>query len=212
MISAEVRDLTGKKVGTVELESKIFEVPANQEVIYQAAVAYQANARQPIAHTKTRAEVRGGGRKPWRQKGTGRARQGSIRSPQWRGGGVVFGPRSTRNFRKALNAKMKQRALFMMLSERRRQKKMIILQNLEMSKPKTKTIAQLLKTLKITKGTLLVLPKKDQAIQLSARNLPKVGVFPADSLNAYSVMKYSHLVFLEPALPVLTKHFLGSVK
>ncbi|MFA5106805.1 MAG: 50S ribosomal protein L4 [Patescibacteria group bacterium] len=207
MLEIEIKDHAGKNVGQTKLDPKIFDVPANPEVIYQVTVAYQANSRHPIAHTKDRSEVRGGGRKPWKQKGTGRARQGSIRSPQWRGGGVVFGPRNTRNFSKLVNRKVKRLALFMSLSERLRHKKMTVLQTIEMAKPKTKTIATILKNLKIT-GALLVIPKKDDAIQRSVRNLPKCSVLPANSLNAYEVLKYRQLIILEPALPEISKHFL----
>ena len=138
MIKSNVYNQKGEEVGKIELTEKIFGLKANEALIHQATVAQMANERQVLAHTKGRAEVRGGGRKPWKQKGTGRARQGSIRSPQWKGGGVVFGPSKYRNFAKNINRKMRQKAMLMVLSGRLSDNNLIILEKLEMPEFKTK--------------------------------------------------------------------------
>ena len=140
-------DQTGKEVGQTRLPLEIFGVKMNQDVVHRVVLAQRANQRQITAHTKDRSEVRGGGKKPWRQKGTGRARHGSIRSPLWRGGGVTFGPRKERNFKQKINKKMRRKALFMVLSAKAKDNLLVILSDLKLEKPKTKLMAEVLKQL-----------------------------------------------------------------
>ena len=134
----------GKESGKAELPSEIFDVKMNSDLVHQVVIAQMSNQRQVIAHTKDKSEVRGGGKKPWKQKGTGRARHGSIRSPIWKGGGVTFGPTKDRNFKKKINKKMRRKALFMVLSSKVKDKEMIILDELKIEKPKTKEIMKII--------------------------------------------------------------------
>jgi large subunit ribosomal protein L4 len=179
----------GEEVGKVDLDPKVFGLKAKPELIQQVVVAEQANARGNIAHTKTRGEVRGGGKKPWKQKGTGRARHGSIRSPLWKGGGVTFGPRKDRNFSQKVNKKVKRQALLMSLSEKILDQGLKVLEDLNLEKIKTKQMAEVLQNLQIRdKKILLALEAKDDVIIKSARNLPKVQLEAADSLNVIDVL------------------------
>ncbi|MBU0647448.1 50S ribosomal protein L4 [Patescibacteria group bacterium] len=166
MINYKVYNQEAELVGAVDLADKIFNVKTNQALIHQAVVAQMANARKVIAHTKGRGEVRGGGKKPWKQKGTGRARHGSSRSPIWKGGGVTFGPTNERNFKKDINKKMKQKAIFMALSDKVANVKLIILDKLEASEYKTKVFNQILSNLetKIFVSEKKVLPEIEQPL------------------------------------------------
>jgi large subunit ribosomal protein L4 len=180
----------GEEVDKVELDPGVFGIKTKPWIIQQAVVSQQANARQNIAHTKDRGEVRGGGRKPWRQKGTGRARHGSIRSPIWRGGGVTFGPKNTRNFSKKINKKIKRQALLMSLSEKTKGETIKILEKLELAKIKTKQIVEIIKNLKITEQKIiLVLDKYDDKVIKSARNLAQLKFIAANSLNAIDIVR-----------------------
>jgi large subunit ribosomal protein L4 len=196
----------GTVVGDVELPSAIFEVSVNPDVIHQVIVAQEANARVALAHTKTRGEVRGGGKKPWRQKGTGRARHGSIRSPLWVGGGITFGPRSNRNFSQKVNQKMKRKALKMALSDKASSDAMVILDQLTIDAPKSKTAASLLAKLP-TKGgtTLVVLPDSNSNVIKSFRNIPTVKTIRADSLNVGDLLTYQYVLLPKASLTVVEK-------
>lgn len=179
----------GQEISALELNPAIFNVKAKPHIIQEAVVSIKANARQNIAHTKDRGEVRGGGRKPWRQKGTGRARHGSIRSPLWRGGGVTFGPKNIINFSKKINKKVKRQALLMGLSEKAKENAIKVLDKLELTAIKTKQIVDIIKNLKIDQTKiLLALDNKDDKIIKSARNLPKVKYIAADSLNIFDIL------------------------
>lgn len=202
-VKVPVYKMDGTSAGEMELNPKIFEVKVNGALIQQAVVAQQANSRVAIAHTKTRGEVRGGGKKPWRQKGTGRARHGSIRSPIWKGGGVTFGPRSERNFSLHMNAKAKQRALFMTLSDKAQNGKLVVLESLELPKIQTRALATMLKTLKLNKTVLTVLIKQDPTLWKSARNLPKVTTAPVNSLNVVDVLQHDTLLMPKAAVEAL---------
>ncbi|MCX7778991.1 MAG: 50S ribosomal protein L4 [Patescibacteria group bacterium] len=185
----------GEKVGTTSVSSRVFGLKPKPEIIHQVVVAMLANLRKPWANTKTRGEVRGGGKKPWRQKGTGRARAGSIRSPLWRGGGIIFGPRKERNYRKKINKKVKKLALKMALSDKVLNKKIIILDKLELPAIKTKKIEEILKKLPSRQEkTLLVLEKKDEKIILSGRNLPYLKITLANNLNLIDLLNYKYLL------------------
>jgi len=172
-----------------------------------------ANSRQVVAKTKDRGEVRGGGRKPWRQKGTGRARHGSIRSPIWRGGGVTFGPTTDRVFSRKINKKMKRKALAMVFSGKLRDNELIILDDLKIDKPKTKLMIDFLskffKNLGIGnyRSALLVLPKKEENVIRASRNIPKFNVIAANSLNVVDILKHKYLILLKDDLKIIEKIF-----
>lgn len=213
MLSVPVYNLQGKVVKEISLEDRLFAVPANAAVIKQVVVAQQANSRQVVAHTKTRGEVRGGGKKPWKQKGTGRARHGSSRSPIWVGGGITFGPRNDRNYSLAINKKMKRKAMAMVLSEKAANHQLIIVDSLTLSEIKTKELNNVLNILPMNKAkTIIAMNKNDENVVKSARNLPKVMTLPAASLNVVDVMSYPYLLIEEAALEVLYKNYSVNVK
>lgn len=195
MLKAKVYNMNGEVVGEEELDSALFEVEAKEGLIHQAVVAQMANRRQVLAHTKDRGEVSGGGIKPWKQKGTGRARQGSIRSPLWVGGGVVFGPRNDRNFHQKINKKMKRKALLMCLSDRAKEEKIIVLDKLELENFKTKKFLEILNKLpNKEKKTLLVLVDNDKKIIKSAANLSYVKTLESVNLNVVDVLDNEYLM------------------
>src|SRR3989344_7485703 len=157
----------GKEVGKLELPEYVFNLPWNADLVHQVSVSMMANIRMPLAHAKTRGEVRGGGKKQWRQKGTGRARHGSIRSPLWRGGGITFGPRTEKVFERDIPKKMRRKALFMVLSQKAKDKQLVVLDKFSAEKPKTKEIAKTFNKLPMKGGTVLIsLPKYDKNIYL----------------------------------------------
>ena len=201
----------GEKVGQTRLPSEIFEVEVNSDLVHQVVVSQLANRRRVIAHTKTRGEVRGGGKKPWRQKGTGRARHGSIRSPLWKGGGVTFGPRTERVFKKIIPKKMRRKALFMVLSDKAKENFLLILDKLEIEKAKTKLMREILDKLFLKKGSgLLVLPEMQKDIILAARNIPKVQTIQAKDLNVLDLLNYKYVLMLKESVEVIKKVFLRS--
>lgn len=205
MFEVSVYNLEGQEVGKESLAKEIFGLKAKSELIQQVVVAHLANKRQPIAHTKTKGEVRGGGRKPWQQKGTGRARHGSIRSPLWRGGGVIFGPRNIRNFSLKVNQKVKNKALKMVLSDKAANKKILLFDVLSLKEGKTKLLKKLLTNFKIKSG-LLSLAEKQEVVIRAAKNIPKLGLLAADSLNVYDLLRYEHLILDKEGLKkIITK-------
>lgn len=208
MIKAPLYNQKGETKGDITLNPAIFEIPFNRELVHQALVRQLSNQRFVIAHTKTKGEVRGGGAKPFRQKGTGRARQGSKRSPLNRGGGVIFGPRNTRNFEKDMPKKQRRKALFSALSEKAREKKILALAKYEAEKPKTKEFADMLKLLPIEKDVLIVLAEKNDILARSARNIKTVKTITANYLNIKDLIKYDKVLFLKEALEKLEKVFL----
>jgi len=208
MLKVDVLNLEGKKTGEATLEAKIFDIDPDPSLIQQAAVTQSAGKRRPSAHTKTKGEVRGGGKKPWKQKGTGRARQGSIRSPLWKGGGVIFGPRNKRNFTLKMNRKAKRKAMFMVLTDKLRNKKIIVLEKLELVKPKTKELVALLKKLPLKNTFLTILPTTDLNIIRATNNLKITSCCRADSLNVYDLLRYDFLLFPKESLSVLKKTYL----
>lgn len=207
MSTATVYNQSGEPVGQVTLDPRVFDLQPRPALIEQAVVTFLANRRQPLAHTKTKGEVRGGGRKPWRQKGTGRARHGSIRSPQWKGGGVVFGPRQNRNFSKKMNVASRRAALLMALSDKAQHQRLVVLKPVTLAEPKTKAVAAMLKKLPTRRTSLFVLPGGDPTLVRAGRNIPGLDFIRADSLNIYDILRYQQLIVLEPALPVITKTF-----
>lgn len=192
MAIVTVLNMNGEQVGTMELEDKVFNVEVNENAMHMAVVQYLANRRQGTKSTKTRAQVRGGGRKPWRQKGTGRARQGSIRSPQWRGGGVVFAPKP-RDYSFKINKKIKRLALKSALSVKLHENKLIVVEKLELSEIKTKQFKQIMTNIK-TDNALVVIDNNDRNIILSARNLPAIKTAAVNTINVYDLLKYDNLV------------------
>lgn len=199
----------GKAIGRSRLPKEIFGVPANPDLVHQVVVCQMARRRKVIAHAKTRAEVRGGGRKPWRQKGTGRARHGSIRSPLWRKGGVTFGPTKKRVFKKRIPKKMRRKTLFMVLSGKVKNNLLVLLDKLKIEKPKTKLMAEILKKLPCKeKSTLIALPEYDENIILAARNIPKVDTLWARNLNPLDLLTFQYLIMPKEAIKVIKETFL----
>ena len=192
MASVSVYNMEGKEVGTMELNDAVFGVEVNEHLVHMAVVAQLANKRQGTQKAKTRSEVSGGGRKPWRQKGTGHARQGSIRAPQWKGGGVVFAP-TPRDYTIKLNKKEKRLALKSALTSRVLENKLIVVENLQMDEIKTTKFAEVLNNLKVDKA-LVVLDDNNKNVMLSARNIPNVRTAVTNTINVYDILKYNTLV------------------
>jgi len=192
-------NVNGEEIGEVELSDKVFGAEIREDLMHKVVVAQLANRRQGTASTKTRAEVRGGGAKPWRQKGTGRARHGSIRSPIWRGGGIVFGPKP-RSYRKKVPKKIKKLALKSALSSKVIENNLIVLDELKMERPKTKDMINILNNLNIKEKALLVLGEKDENVILSARNIPGVSTGSVESMNVYDLLLHDKLILTKKAL------------
>lgn len=201
-MQVDIHDTAGAVVGHVELDETVWGIEPNIAVMHQALVRQQANARQGTSDTKTRAEVRGGGAKPWRQKGTGRARQGSIRSPQWAGGGVVWGPHP-RSYRQAMPRKMRRLAIRSALSAKVRDDRMTVVDGLAAVEPKTKVMKAVLGNLPESRSILIVTPDNGAMIRRGAGNLPNVYTIQAAYLNVRDVLKYERLVVTREALPVI---------
>lgn len=199
---------TGEKKGELPINSKIFGQKVNHDLIHQYLVYQMANSRTPIAHTKTKGEIRGGGRKPYAQKGTGNARQGSIRNPHMRGGGVAFGPRNTRNFKLRMPKMQRRKALFSLLSSKAKEKHILAVENYTDETISTKKFRDFLKKLPIQKNVLLILPTKNSYIEKSCRNLPMVKSILVNYLNPQDIFRYEKLLFLEDSLKKLEETFL----
>ena len=197
-----VYNTQGEQVSEAELRDDIFAVPINQALMHQALLRQLANARLGTHKAKTRSEVAGGGRKPWRQKGTGRARQGSIRSPQWRGGGTVFGP-TPRSYKQKMPRKMRRQALRSALSVKATESQVKVLDTLEMSVPKTREVLGLLQNLGVESSALILLPQRDEVILRSVRNLPKVRTLVAQYLNVRDLLKYDYILMPLASLEVI---------
>ena len=202
MPSVKLYDMKANEVGTLNLNDALFNAEYNESVIHQAVVARLANERQGTKSTLTRSEVRGGGAKPWRQKGTGRARQGSIRSPQWVKGGVVFAPKS-RDFSKKMNYKAKEVALFAALSQKIRNDEVLFIDEIKVDAPKTKEVVAFLKAFDLKNSVLMVLDSADEAVLRASANLKKVSTIPARQINTYDVVKNEKLVISKKAVEYL---------
>ena len=198
MANVSVYNMEGKEVGTMELSDAVFGVKVNEHLVHMAVVAQLANKRQGTQKAKTRAEVSGGGRKPWRQKGTGHARQGSTRAPQWTGGGVVFAP-TPRDYTIRLNKKEKRAALKSALTSRVQENKFIVLDELKMDEIKTKRFKNVLDNLKVS-GALVVVGADSDNVVLSARNLPDVKTAYVNTINVYDILKYNTVVATKAAV------------
>lgn len=199
MTKVSVLSQTGSSVGEIELNESIFGIVPNEAVLFEALVQQRASLRQGNHKVKNRSEVAGGGRKPWRQKGTGRARQGSIRSPQWRGGGVVFGP-TPRSYAYKLPKKVRRLALLSALSSKVREENVIVLEGLAFEAPKTKDFIQVLKDLSISKKALIVTADLDETVALSARNIPGISVITAAGVNVLDLVGHEKLVLTKAAV------------
>lgn len=209
MPEIEVKDRNNNTVEKITLNDDIFAVSANTGVIHEAIVNFLANQRQGTATTKTRGMVRGGGKKPWRQKHTGRARAGSIRSPLWRGGGTVFGPQ-VRDYSYALPKKQKRLALLSAINEKISNGEVVVIDELSLEKPKTKNMIEILKNFGFEKkSVLIVFPEKDDAILLSARNIPGVNVTRIMDLNTYDVIVHDILLMTKDAIKRLEEKIKG---
>ena len=198
----------GKEVGETTLPKEIFEVPLNADLVHQVLISQNANKRQVSAHTKDRSEVRGGGRKPWRQKGTGRARVGSIRSPLWKGGGVTGGPRNEKVYEKTIPTKMRRKALFMVLSQKVKDNALIVLDTMEMAKPKTKEMAKTITKLPVGKASRLVVNSNGNTIFMSARNIERTGVSETRNLNVVDLLNYKYVLISKDGIKELERTFL----
>lgn len=199
----------GTSVGTLTLPESIFGVPWNADLVHQVVTAMQANARTPVAHTKNRGEVRGGGRKPWKQKGTGRARHGSSRSPIWKGGGITHGPRNEKSYEQKINKKMRAKALYTVLSEKYRKGQILFVDELILSKIKTKDAVQAMKELSSIKGfekivggkkpsTYITVPAKGDTLKKSFANIPTVEIDEVRNMNAVDVLAYRYIIIAQP--------------
>ncbi len=197
MANLKVMDQTGKDSGEVTLNDKVFGIEPNESVVFEAIIRQRAGQRHGTSKVKNRSAVRGGGKKPWRQKGTGRARQGSIRSPQWRGGGIVFGP-TPRSYAYSMPRKQRRLAIKSVLSQKVIDKDLIVLDKLTMSTPKTKEFVSMLNSLKV-EGKVLVV-SDDKNVQLSAKNLPKVKVVPVNGLNVEDAVNFGKLILTQDAV------------
>ena len=198
MANVSVYNREGKEVGTIELNDAVFGVEINEHLVHMAVVSQLANKRQGTQSAKTRSEVSGGGRKPWRQKGTGHARQGSTRSPQWKGGGVVFAPKP-RDYSFKLNKKESRLALLSALTSRVNEKKFIVVDELAFDTPKTKNFASVMNNLKFEKA-LVVLADDNKNVILSARNIPSVKTASTNTINVYDILKYDTMVVTKAAV------------
>ena len=193
MPKVDVYDINGKKVSDVELNEKVFGIEPNENIVHEVLLNYLANQRQGTQSTKTRAEVRGGGRKPWRQKGTGRARQGSIRAPQWIKGGIALGPKP-RSYRYNINKKEKQLAIRSVLSSKVLENQLKVVDKLELSEIKTKSMVKAFADLKLEGKTLVILPEKNLNVEASTRNIVNAKAILANNINVYDLLKYTNLV------------------
>ena len=193
MPKVDVYDIKGKKVSDIELADSVFGIEPNENIVHAVLVNYLANQRQGTQSTKTRAEVRGGGKKPWRQKGTGRARQGSIRAPQWIKGGIALGPKP-RSYKYTVNKKEKRLAIKSVLSSKVIEKELTVVDKLELKEIKTKSMVKALTALKVEGKTLIIVPEKNTNVVMSARNIEGVKTITANNINVYDLLKYNNLI------------------
>ena len=206
MAKFDVLDMNGKKVSTIELSDAVFGMTPNEKVMHAAVVNFLANQRQGTQSTKTRSEVSGGGKKPWRQKGTGRARQGSIRSPQWTHGGIALGPKP-RDYSYRMNKKVKRLAMVSALSAKAQAGEMVVIDKIEAAEYKTKTVAAMLKAVDATKKALIVTPAVDEKLVKSAANLAGVSTTVVGQINTYAVLNGGKLVISADAAKKLEEVF-----
>ena len=193
MPKVDVLDIKGKKVSDIELADSVFGIEPNEAIVHSVLVNYLANQRQGTQSTKTRAEVSGGGKKPWRQKGTGRARQGSIRAPQWIKGGIALGPKP-RSYKYTVNKKERRLAIKSILSSKVLEKELTVVDKLELKEIKTKSMVKALADLKVSGKTLIVLPENNKNVLMSSRNIEGVKTIVANNINVFDLLKYTNLI------------------
>ena len=193
MPKVDVLDMKGKKVSDIELAESVFGIEPNEAIVHSVLVNYLANLRQGTQSTKTRAEVSGGGRKPWRQKGTGRARQGSIRAPQWIKGGIALGPKP-RSYKYTVNKKERRLAIRSVLSSKVLEKELTVVDKLEVKEIKTKTMVKALADMKVEGKTLIILPENNKNVLMSSRNIEGVKTIVANNINIFDLLKYTNLI------------------
>ena len=193
MPKVDVYDIKGKKVSDIELADSVFGIEPNENIVHAVLINYLANQRQGTQSTKTRAEVSGGGRKPWRQKGTGRARQGSIRAPQWIKGGIALGPKP-RSYKYTVNKKERRLAIKSILSSKVLEKELTVVDKLELKEIKTKSMVKALEALKVEGKTLIILPEGNKNVIMSARNIEGVKAIKANNINVFDLLKYNNLI------------------
>ena len=204
----DVYNQKGEVTGSTNLPKDIFEVVLNSDLVHQVVVSLMANKRQISAHAKIRSEVRGGGKKPWRQKGTGRARHGSTRSPIWKGGGITHGPRNDRIFEREIPKKMRRKALFMVLSEKAKQNLIVVLDKIEFEKPATKEMVKfLMKLPSKDESKLIALQDYDKKVVLSARNIKKTDIDDARNLNVLDLLNHKYLLMTKDSIKTIEKTF-----
>lgn len=208
MASVTLYTSQGEEKGKLELDDRLFGVAIKPELVYSAVVAQTANSRKVLAHTKTRGEVAGTGKKPWKQKGTGRARHGSRRSPIWIGGGITFGPRKDRNFSIKINKKAKQKALSMVLSDKVANDKLIAMESLDVTGGKTKELIKVLRKLpEIGRKTLIVTEPGQKQVAQAARNIPSVSTLPANSLNVMDLLMNDCVIMTKGSVDFVTRMY-----
>ena len=193
MPKVDVYDIKGKKVSDIELADSVFGIEPNENIVHSVLVNYLANQRQGTQSTKTRAEVSGGGKKPWRQKGTGRARQGSIRAPQWIKGGIALGPKP-RSYKYTVNKKERRLAIKSILSSKVLEKELTVVDKLELKEIKTKTMVKALADMKVEGKTLIILPENNENVLMSSRNIEGVKTIVANNINVFDLLKYTNLI------------------
>lgn len=206
-MKADLYNKDGQKIGQIDLPSRIFGVSWNADLVHQALRTQAANSRQPLAHAKGRGDVRGGGKKPWRQKGTGRARHGSIRSPIWKGGGVTHGPNKEKVFSLKINKKMRQQAVFSVLSRRLKDGEMRIIDTINVAEPKTKLLVSWLKVFSPKENALCVVGQENKNIYKAANNLPKVSIASARTLNVYDLLRPAMILMDRVAVEEIKQHY-----
>jgi len=208
-MKVDVFNQKNEKIGEMNLPGRIFNVRWNPDLVHQAVIALMSNSRQSIAHTKDRSEVSGGGRKPWRQKGTGRARHGSIRSPLWRGGGVTFGPRKEKKYSKKINKKMNQKAIFSVLSKKLQENEIKVVDSLNIETYKTKIMIDILKNFfQQPPFNVLIIPAHNKsAIKKAVSNIKNVSAIDPLSLNVYDLLKYKNIILEKDAIDEIEKHY-----
>lgn len=207
MAKVKVYNLEGKEVESIDLSDGVFGLSENGDLVHQVFVSLQANQRQVLADTKTRGERAGSGIKPWRQKGTGRARVGSVRTPIWRKGGIVFGPTNDRNFKKKINKKMNAKAIATVLSGKLRDGEMIVVDKLELAERKTKKMAEIFKTLGVKGRILLALSAGEKELYLTSRNLAKVTTLPTSQINVLEMLNNRNLVLSKESVRYLEEKY-----
>lgn len=208
-MDTQIYNQKGKSVGKLELPQSIFGLPWNGDLVHQVVTAMQANSRTPVAHTKDRSDVRGGGRKPWKQKGTGRARHGSSRSPIWRGGGITHGPRNEKDYSQKINKKMKVQALYTVLSEKLRKGQILFVEELALKNIKTKDAVSVINDLSSVKGferivggkkpnTYITVPAKNDTLKKSFANIPTVEIDEIRNLNPVDLLAFRYIIISQP--------------